>query len=244
MSELPIEIQDFENAPCSIGPDGRISKVNATLEADGLAAEIDRKLAVERETKSTRGDQRGRQSCSAQALQNDRVLDMMNTTVTRCRADRQRSRFRTRPAGRRRHPQPRRQPRAGRDELRTASSDRSIRAASPSRSPSTATLGLANWIEPDRKCIDPRRGHQPVRVGAKTEDGCSSSGFAGEPIPAIAMGKLFEPFFRGDVRSSRQGLGLGLHIASQIAQAHGGRIDVTSTPDETRFVFRMPLQPI
>jgi two-component system sensor histidine kinase GlrK len=53
--------------------------------------------------------------------------------------------------------------------------------------------------------------------------------------------RIFEPFFRGDVRSSRQGLGLGLHIASQIAQAHGGRIDVTSTPDETRFVFRMPL---
>jgi nitrogen-specific signal transduction histidine kinase len=55
------------------------------------------------------------------------------------------------------------------------------------------------------------------------------------------MDRLFEPFFRGEVRDSRQGLGLGLHIASQIAQAHGGRIDVTSTPDETRFVFSMPL---
>ena len=64
---------------------------------------------------------------------------------------------------------------------------------------------------------------------------------AGEPIPAAAMEKLFEPFFRGDIRSSRQGLGLGLHIASQIAQAHGGRIDVTSEPNETRFVFTMPL---
>ena len=64
---------------------------------------------------------------------------------------------------------------------------------------------------------------------------------AGNPIPASAMERLFEPFFRGDVRDSRQGLGLGLHIASQIAQAHGGRIDVTSTPDETRFIFAMPL---
>ncbi|MCS3446420.1 MULTISPECIES: ATP-binding protein [Bradyrhizobium] len=55
------------------------------------------------------------------------------------------------------------------------------------------------------------------------------------------MQRLFEPFFRGEVRNSRNGLGLGLHIASQIAQAHDGRIDVTSTPEESQFVFSMPL---
>jgi phosphoserine phosphatase RsbU/P len=84
---------------------------------------------------------------------------------------------------------------------------------------------------------------QPVRVGAKTEGEEFSLWVAnaGEPIPESAMQRLFEPFFRGDVRDSRQGLGLGLHIASQIAQAHGGRIEVTSTPDETRFTFRMPI---
>jgi phosphoserine phosphatase RsbU/P len=84
---------------------------------------------------------------------------------------------------------------------------------------------------------------QPVRVGAKTEGGEFRLWVAnaGDPIPAAAMDRLFEPFFRGDVRDSRQGLGLGLHIASQIAQAHGGRLDVTSTPEETRFVFTMPL---
>ena len=85
---------------------------------------------------------------------------------------------------------------------------------------------------------------RPVRVGARTEDGIFELWVAnaGEPIPEAAMEKLFEPFFRGDVRDSRQGLGLGLHIASQIAQAHGGRIDVTSTSAETRFVFTMPLR--
>ena len=43
------------------------------------------------------------------------------------------------------------------------------------------------------------------------------------------MDKLFEPFFRGEVRASRQGLGLGLHIASQIAKAHEGTLTVSST---------------
>lgn len=84
---------------------------------------------------------------------------------------------------------------------------------------------------------------QPVRVGAKTQGDEFKLWVAngGEPIPEAAMDRLFEPFFRGDVRDSRQGLGLGLHIASQIAQAHGGTIEVISTADETRFVFTMPL---
>ena len=62
-------------------------------------------------------------------------------------------------------------------------------------------------------------------------------------MPAIrsrpTLERLFQPFARGDVRPNQQGLGLGLYIASQIAQAHGGTIDVTSTAEETRFTFRM-----
>jgi phosphoserine phosphatase RsbU/P len=86
--------------------------------------------------------------------------------------------------------------------------------------------------------------NQPVRVHAETKDGLFklSVANAGDPIPEAAMGKLFEPFFRGEVRASRQGLGLGLHIASQIAQAHEGVLTVTSTPEETRFTFEMPLR--
>jgi sigma-B regulation protein RsbU (phosphoserine phosphatase) len=42
------------------------------------------------------------------------------------------------------------------------------------------------------------------------------------------------------VRPSRKGLGLGLFIASEIAKAHSGHLEVTSTSEETRFRFTMP----
>jgi signal transduction histidine kinase len=64
---------------------------------------------------------------------------------------------------------------------------------------------------------------------------------AGEPIPPAAMERLFEPFSRGHVRPNQKGLGLGLYIASEIARAHGGTLTVHSSPEETRFTFRMPL---
>jgi sigma-B regulation protein RsbU (phosphoserine phosphatase) len=85
---------------------------------------------------------------------------------------------------------------------------------------------------------------EPVTVTAKTEDQleltiCN----AGNPIAPEAMERPFHPFSRGEVRPSQQGLGLGLYIASEIAKAHRGTIDVTSTPEVTCFALRMPLQP-
>jgi sigma-B regulation protein RsbU (phosphoserine phosphatase) len=64
---------------------------------------------------------------------------------------------------------------------------------------------------------------------------------AGDPIPSAALDRLFRPFTRGAVRPNQQGLGLGLYIASEIARAHEGTLDVVSSADETRFTFRMPL---
>jgi signal transduction histidine kinase len=55
------------------------------------------------------------------------------------------------------------------------------------------------------------------------------------------MKQIFQPFFRGIASPSQQGLGLGLYIASEIARAHGGTLDVVSSPQETRFMFRMAL---
>ena len=66
---------------------------------------------------------------------------------------------------------------------------------------------------------------------------------AGEPIPAESLGKIFEPFWRHSVSASRNGLGLGLHICSQIVRAHAGRISVTSSPENgTQFTARLPLR--
>ena len=133
------------------------------------------------------------------------------------------------------------------DELRTASPRRVIETAFEITEPVDCDRTRIGQLSSNLigNALTHGAPDQPVRVGAKTQGGELTLWVAnaGEPIPAEAMEKLFEPFFRGDVRDSRQGLGLGLHIASQIAQAHGGRIDVTSTPDETRFVFTMPLTP-
>lgn len=84
---------------------------------------------------------------------------------------------------------------------------------------------------------------RPIVVEATVADGNFALSVAngGEPIPQVALDRLFQPFYRGEVRPSMQGLGLGLYIASQIAEAHGGHIDVTSDLNETKFTFRMPM---
>jgi signal transduction histidine kinase len=82
----------------------------------------------------------------------------------------------------------------------------------------------------------------PVSVKASTRDGVFEMSVAnrGEPIPPATIQRLFQPFTRASVRSNQEGLGLGLFIASEIARAHGGTLDVASTQTETRFTFRMP----
>lgn len=64
----------------------------------------------------------------------------------------------------------------------------------------------------------------------------------GEKIPESAMENIFKPFYRKEVKHGKEGLGLGLYIASEIAHAHGGSISVNSTEEETSFSFEMPLE--
>jgi signal transduction histidine kinase len=84
----------------------------------------------------------------------------------------------------------------------------------------------------------------PIKVTGTTEDGALELTVTnqGEPIPAMAIARLFQPFFRSSARPNQQGLGLGLYISSEIAKAHGGTLNANSADGETRFTFRMPLK--
>jgi signal transduction histidine kinase len=130
-----------------------------------------------------------------------------------------------------------------------------LRVGAPGRAIET------DFVLPDRVNCDPSRfgqmvsnllanglthgaSDEPVRIHSATDGAELELWVAngGAPIPPETMKRLFQPFFRGEMRSSLQGLGLGLHIASEIAKAHGGAIEVASTSQETRFTFRMPLR--
>ncbi|MBS1994184.1 MAG: HAMP domain-containing histidine kinase [Cyanobacteria bacterium SZAS LIN-2] len=67
----------------------------------------------------------------------------------------------------------------------------------------------------------------------------------GRGIPSTMQEKIFEPFTQVDASSdgSRQrGAGLGLAIARQIVEAHGGSIMVESEPGKgSKFIFTLPL---
>jgi two-component system sensor histidine kinase/response regulator len=75
-------------------------------------------------------------------------------------------------------------------------------------------------------------GDVPVRVTvAEREEQVSLSvQNHGAPIPPQILPRLFEPFRRGD--TSAEGLGLGLYIVREIARAHQGSVEVTSTGTE------------
>jgi len=63
----------------------------------------------------------------------------------------------------------------------------------------------------------------------------------GDPIPADRIGRVFEPFWRRS--ASRECLGLGLYICSQIARSHGGRLEASSSVEgSTTFGARLPIR--
>jgi two-component system, OmpR family, sensor kinase len=60
-------------------------------------------------------------------------------------------------------------------------------------------------------------------------------------IPEDQIPHVFQRFYRAEEARSTEGLGLGLSIARQIAEDHGGSIEVRSKPREgSTFILRIP----
>ena len=94
----------------------------------------------------------------------------------------------------------------------------------------------------------PSGGTVTVLMERRNSDVTVSVVDTGPGIPAEAVGRLFERFFRAEASRLRTddgasgGAGLGLAIARRIAEAHGGRLDlVTSRPGHTEFRLTVPV---
>ena len=63
---------------------------------------------------------------------------------------------------------------------------------------------------------------------------------SGPGIPRAIQDRLFNRFEQAESRG--EGLGLGLYLVSQIAQAHGGHVSVESTLGKgSAFVIQLPV---
>lgn len=89
----------------------------------------------------------------------------------------------------------------------------------------------------------PEGGMVSISAGAAQGEIWISVSDSGPGIPPEDQGKIFIPFFRGDqVRDFKRGTGLGLPIAHDLVIAHGGRIEVESTPGSgTKFKVWIPI---
>ncbi|MEO3761322.1 HAMP domain-containing sensor histidine kinase [Mycobacterium sp. B14F4] len=93
------------------------------------------------------------------------------------------------------------------------------------------------------------RTHAPPGTSVTTSLTVGSDGAAmvtvaddGPGIPEWLQPEIFERFARGDSSRSRRGgsTGLGLAIVAAVVKAHGGTIDVSSAPGDTRFTVTLP----
>lgn len=81
----------------------------------------------------------------------------------------------------------------------------------------------------------------PVEVSAQVNEGQFVLSVKNQGLIAEdALPQLFQPYSRPTGGTPQAGLGLGLYIADQIAQAHGGKLEVESTePQGTTFTFSL-----
>jgi two-component system NtrC family sensor kinase len=85
----------------------------------------------------------------------------------------------------------------------------------------------------------PERGTLTLRTRAKASEFIAEIDDTGTGISAADQTKLFEPFFT--TKPIGQGTGLGLSVARQIIQLHGGTLRLANRPQGgARVTIRIP----
>jgi signal transduction histidine kinase len=89
-------------------------------------------------------------------------------------------------------------------------------------------------------------GVRAEQIAGRHPEVCITVSDHGAGIPAADLPHIFEPFYRGSeaVAGQVHGNGLGLSLVRRIAIAHGGRVAVSSKPnDGTTFTLTLPVAP-
>jgi len=86
------------------------------------------------------------------------------------------------------------------------------------------------------------KADKPIKIFAVADanEFCLSITNCCDPLSEETISHLFQPFFRGDDKSGKKGLGLGLYIASEISHAHKGELTVSSTKENISFTVKIP----
>ena len=87
-------------------------------------------------------------------------------------------------------------------------------------------------------------GGKPVTLALSAHDGWAHVVVRdqGPGIAADDIARIFDPFERAGNKDVREGLGLGLYIARQLAESHQGRLEVVSAPGQgAAFELSLPL---
>jgi signal transduction histidine kinase len=111
----------------------------------------------------------------------------------------------------------------------------------------TATFDRARVLQVASILLDNAVKYTPhggsVEVTVEEHDGGVALAVSdtGVGIPEDKLPLIFERFYRADAARAEEGVGLGLSIARQIAEAHGGTIQARSRPGVgSTFVLLLP----
>ena len=87
----------------------------------------------------------------------------------------------------------------------------------------------------------PSGGRAEVRAAREGAEAVLTVTDTGAGIPPGELPRIWERLYRGDASRSERGLGLGLSLVRAIVEAHGGRVEATSTPGQgSIFTVRLP----